>query len=64
VLEKAMSTGRYPRIAALDEDAFASTGEEFFEFGLQRMVDGLAALVDRRRHWHVSRRQQQDPPRH
>ena len=49
VIEKAMSTGRYPLIATLDEDAFASTGEEFFEFGLRRLLDGLQALVDRRR---------------
>ena len=49
VIEKAMSTGRYPLIATLDEDAFASTGEEFFEFGHRRLLDGLQALVDRRR---------------
>jgi AcrR family transcriptional regulator len=48
VIEKAMSTGRYPLIATLDEDAFASTGEEFFEFGLRCMLDGLQALVERR----------------
>jgi AcrR family transcriptional regulator len=49
VLEKAMSTGRYPLIAALDDDAFASSPEEFFEFGLQCLLDGLEALVERRR---------------
>jgi AcrR family transcriptional regulator len=49
VIEKAMSTGRYPLIATLDEDAFASTGEEFFEFGLRCMLDGLQALIERRR---------------
>ena len=43
-----MNTGRYPLIAILDEDAFASTGEEFFEFGLWCLLDGLEALVDRR----------------
>jgi hypothetical protein len=49
VIEKAMSTGRYPLIATLDEDAFASTAEEFFSFGLRCLLDGLQALVDRRR---------------
>ena len=49
VLEKAMNTGRYPLAAALDDDAFAATAEEFFEFGLRCIVDGLEALVDRRR---------------
>ena len=49
VVEKAMSTGRYPLIATLEEDAFASTGEEFFEFGLRCLLDGLEAVVDQRR---------------
>jgi len=49
VIEKAMSTGRYPLTAALDEDAFAATAEEFFEFGLRCLLDGLEALVDRHR---------------
>jgi hypothetical protein len=48
VIERAMSTGRYPLIATLDEHAFASTAEEFFEFGLRCLLDGLEALVDRR----------------
>jgi AcrR family transcriptional regulator len=49
VLEKAMSTGRYPLTASLDDDAFAATGEEFFEFGLQCILDGLETLVESRR---------------
>jgi AcrR family transcriptional regulator len=48
VIEKAMATGRYPLIATLDDDAFASSAEEFFEYGLQCILDGLQALVDRR----------------
>jgi hypothetical protein len=48
VMGKAMSTGRYPLIATLDEDAFASTAEEVFEFGLRCLLDGLEALVDSR----------------
>jgi AcrR family transcriptional regulator len=49
VLEKAMSTGRYPLIASLDADAFASSPEEFFEFGLQCLLAGIEALVNKRR---------------
>ncbi|MFF3487498.1 TetR/AcrR family transcriptional regulator [Streptomyces sp. NPDC002701] len=47
VLEQVMASGRYPVMAALSEDAF---GPEFdhFEFGLQRILDGLDALVGRR----------------
>ncbi|MFG2023380.1 TetR/AcrR family transcriptional regulator [Streptomyces sp. NPDC048825] len=47
VLEKAMTSGRYPVLASLSEDAF---GTEFdhFEFGLQRLLDGLESLVARR----------------
>jgi AcrR family transcriptional regulator len=50
VLEKAMATGQYPLVATLDEDAFAATSEEFFEFGLQRVLDGIETLVRRRQH--------------
>jgi hypothetical protein len=42
------ATGRNPLIATLVDDAFPSTGEEFFEFGLQCLFDGLDALVGRR----------------
>ncbi len=47
VLEKIMASGRYPVMASLSEDTF---GPEFdhFEFGLQRILDGLATLVDSR----------------
>lgn len=46
MLEKIMATGRYPVLAALSEDAF---GTEFdhFEFGLQRILDGLEVIVSR-----------------
>jgi len=33
----------------LDDDAFASSPEEFLGFGLRCLFDGLQALVDRRR---------------
>jgi AcrR family transcriptional regulator len=44
MLEKAMASGRYPVMASLSEDAF---GRDFdhFEFGLQRILDGLEVLV-------------------
>ncbi|MFD6323981.1 TetR/AcrR family transcriptional regulator [Streptomyces sp. NPDC058442] len=46
-LEKAMLSGRYPVLASLSEDTF---GPDFdhFEFGLQRILDGLEVLVRRR----------------
>jgi hypothetical protein len=47
MLEKFMASGRYPMLAGLSEDAF---GRDFdhFEFGLQRILDGLEILVARR----------------
>ncbi|MEU4795356.1 TetR/AcrR family transcriptional regulator [Streptomyces sp. NPDC023327] len=47
-LERVMSSGRYPFLAGLSRDAF---GPDFdhFEFGLQRLLDGLDVLVSRRR---------------
>jgi hypothetical protein len=48
VLEKAMTSGRYPVLASLSEDAFG-TGFDHVEFGLQRILDGLEVLVTARR---------------
>ncbi|WP_426246307.1 TetR/AcrR family transcriptional regulator [Nocardioides sp. LHG3406-4] len=48
VLVAAMESGRFPHMAALGEDAFDMTGEAFFEFGLQLLLDGFGALVERR----------------
>ncbi|MCK0114030.1 TetR/AcrR family transcriptional regulator [Ornithinimicrobium sp. F0845] len=42
VLVAAMQSGRFPRMAALDEEVFATTPEETFEFGLGVLLDGLA----------------------
>ncbi|MEU9913578.1 TetR/AcrR family transcriptional regulator [Streptomyces sp. NPDC051001] len=47
-LEKVMATGRYPMLAALSDDAFG-TDFDHFEFGLQRILDGLEVIVSRRR---------------
>ncbi|MFJ4472963.1 TetR/AcrR family transcriptional regulator [Streptomyces sp. NPDC089424] len=48
VLEKVMASGRYPVMASLDENTW---GPDFdhFEFGLQRILDGLETLVTARR---------------
>ncbi|MDQ0600925.1 AcrR family transcriptional regulator [Streptomyces canus] len=48
MLEKVMATGRYPVLAALSDDAFG-TDFDHFEFGLQRILDGLQVIVSRRR---------------
>jgi AcrR family transcriptional regulator len=44
-MERAMSSGCYPRVFALGEDAFSGTGEEMFEFALVRLLDGLDGCV-------------------
>lgn len=49
VLVAAMETGDYPHVAALDDDSFDAAGVEFFDFGLQRLVDGIEVLVRSRR---------------
>src|SRR5690554_3832467 len=45
VLEQAMASGRFPALAALAEDAWTAGWEETFEFGLQRLLDGLEAVI-------------------
>lgn len=47
VLGRIMTSGRYPHLAGLSEDAFGSHFDHF-EFGLQRLLDGLDVLVARR----------------
>ncbi|MEV0302465.1 TetR/AcrR family transcriptional regulator [Streptomyces prasinus] len=46
-LEKAMASGRYPVMAGLTEDTFSSDFDHF-EFGLQRILDGLDLFVTAR----------------
>ncbi|MGW4020868.1 TetR/AcrR family transcriptional regulator [Streptomyces sp. NPDC005009] len=43
-LEAAMLSGRYPVLAGLSEDTFGSAFDHF-EFGLQRILDGLEVFV-------------------
>lgn len=45
VLIKAMSTGNFPHVAALTDDAFDLSHERLFEFGLARILDGLDEYV-------------------
>ncbi|MET8777314.1 TetR/AcrR family transcriptional regulator [Nocardia sp. NPDC004654] len=46
-LEKAMATGNYPILASLSESAFDSSFDHF-DFGLQRILDGLEIFVAKR----------------
>jgi AcrR family transcriptional regulator len=48
-LEKAMLSGDYPAMAALGADTFDVGWEESFDFGLGRLLDGVAALVASRK---------------
>ncbi|MFF8787429.1 TetR/AcrR family transcriptional regulator C-terminal domain-containing protein [Streptomyces sp. NPDC015125] len=45
VLSKVMPSGRYPALAALDEDSFAGDGTSVFELGPTALLDGIAALI-------------------
>lgn len=47
MLEKAMTSGRYPVMSTLAEDTFSSDFDHF-EFGLQRILDGLELFVTAR----------------
>ena len=44
MLEKIMASGRYPLLASLDENTWGP-GFDHFEFGLQRILDGLEVFV-------------------
>lgn len=48
ILVKAMESGSYPHLAAMDEDTFDMSGEAHVEFGLERLLDGIEILVNRR----------------
>lgn len=49
-LVAAMESGQFPHMAALSEDAFDASMEETFEFGLQRILDGVDVLLRHRTH--------------
>lgn len=48
ILERAMVSGDYPAMAAMSEDAFDAGWDETFEFGLQRLLDGLESFITAR----------------
>jgi AcrR family transcriptional regulator len=48
ILTRAMTSGAYPAMAALSEEAFGLGWEETFEFGLQRILDGVGAYIETR----------------
>jgi len=48
VLGDAMASGEYPAMAGLSEDAFGRGWDESFEWGLQRVLDGIESLVGSR----------------
>ncbi|MCT2587183.1 TetR/AcrR family transcriptional regulator [Actinophytocola gossypii] len=49
-LEKALSTGMFPRLAELtDEDAFAADGLESMLFGVNALLDGIERQLESRR---------------
>jgi AcrR family transcriptional regulator len=48
LLVRAMESGSFPHVARLAEDAFAMDGEAFYRFGVERLLDGLAVLVEAR----------------
>ncbi|MGH3244468.1 MAG: TetR/AcrR family transcriptional regulator [Spirillospora sp.] len=45
-LEKALNSGAFPTMADLDEKTFDFSYEQLFEFGLNRLHDGFASLLD------------------
>ncbi|TMR06428.1 TetR/AcrR family transcriptional regulator [Actinomadura soli] len=45
-LERALSSGDFPVMASLDEKTFDFSHEQLFEFGLDRLHDGFASLLD------------------
>lgn len=47
-LVRAMESGRYPEMAALDEDVFDAGWEETFELGLRLLLDGIEGEAARR----------------
>jgi AcrR family transcriptional regulator len=47
-LERAMDSGDYPVLAAMEEDSFDADWEETFTFGLRHLLDGIEADAARR----------------
>jgi AcrR family transcriptional regulator len=47
-LERALASGEYPALAQLSEEAFGASHEQTFAFGLERLLDGVEDLLERR----------------
>lgn len=45
-LRSLMATGRFPLLERILTDGYDFDIDELFEFGLQRLLDGLAVLID------------------
>lgn len=45
-LSEAIQSGRFPTLARLDEGTFDVGGDRLFEFGLARLIDGIADYVE------------------
>ncbi|NJP68499.1 TetR/AcrR family transcriptional regulator [Streptomyces spiramenti] len=61
LVREAVTTGAYPQLAVLDEDAFAVGGREAMEIGLRALLDGFAIYVEARRDRTPRRREAADP---
>jgi len=48
-MEEALGSGAYPTLAVMAEDAFDFSQEQAFDFGLDRLLDGLDAYLAERR---------------
>ncbi|WP_129666627.1 TetR/AcrR family transcriptional regulator [Phytoactinopolyspora endophytica] len=46
LLTKAMESGDYPTMASLSADTFSWTHDQFLDFGLVRLLDGLQLYID------------------
>lgn len=49
-LERAMNSGNYPTMAAMDDDCFDAGWVETFEFGLRMLLDGIEREIAKRAH--------------
>lgn len=47
-LQRAIGSGEFPALAAMSEHSFGAGWERTLEFALDRLLDGIAALVERR----------------
>ncbi|WP_150460444.1 TetR/AcrR family transcriptional regulator [Nesterenkonia ebinurensis] len=46
ILDTAVATGNYPTLAVLSDSAFGANWQKIFDFGLERLLDGLEQFID------------------